>query len=504
MNKPLLSLSSQNWLTGIAPYAHAEKGGLFFKADGVTPLYEAGVSQSTLNGLLMAGASGTVVGGSLNGNILCSAVNPKGGASRAYFGTSSGHIFYWAIDSGDTPPTGASLTDAHTAAAAVGGLATLQPVGGTSKLYYWQNTTIGDYDYTTFADSGTFTSGGATINLQYSRPVHKYFDSVLYGNGQGAIGELQDDGASGVKNNTNALPNGIPATTLASAIADDGVYAVIAITANVAADPGVFGDTRVLFWDGFSNSWNKEFPIPDPFITKLIKTPVGVFAFGITGIWQCSFTKGITKVFSRTPGLYVLGGVSTLIYGTAASYFNNAVIWGGTSGSVNVLKSLGELDITAPNANLHPFLLTAGKNITFVNGQILKGWILVGDDTPQLVAYPVSQTNVPQTGVSAQTVYLPLPYETQITRIELVFGQPLAAGDAFNIQTKLSESDSAVTFDSCSYTNDGAIRRKVLTATLNPTPRANAQISFILNWTGGAVKIKSIHVFGEYEIGKTE
>lgn len=495
MEKPLISLSTKEFLSGIAMMgAHAERGGIFYKADGVTPLFEAGSAISVNNGFLMAGASATTIGGTPNGNFICSKEYDFGTAPYAFFGTSTGHIFRQELTATGNPPSGANLSDLRTVGGtAIYALEGMQPVGGTNKLYYFMNTAIGDYDGSTFDDTATFSTGGSTISQDYIRATHRYFDKILYGNGYGNIGMLSDDGSAGMKNTLSALD--IPGKSIATAISDDGTYAVTAFTNNIACDPGAYSDTRVIFWDGFSSSWLREYPIPDPFILSIKKTPIGVFAFGITGIWQVTFS-GVKKVFSIPTGIYTTFGYNTLLYGKAtSSFFSDSVIWGGSSGSNYVIKSFGKLDTSAPLSYLSPFLSTASKNITLVDGQILKGWLYVADDTPQLKAYPFSTANSPQTSISAQTVYFQLPTKMEITRVDIVFGEPLVSGDSMSIQFKTDEDASVTptTALSATYAADGAIRRK----SVKPVNLfVEDQLSLVINFTAGAVKIKKIDIFG--------
>ncbi len=493
--KKLLSLGPQQFLSGInLAGAHGNpKDGIFFKAVGVTPLFEAGTALSTNNGLLMPGAAATTIGGTPNGNFICSAVVDFGTAPFAFFGSSTGHIFRQELTASGNPPSGANLSDQRTAPAAVQGLATLQPTGGTRKLYYFMLSAIGDYDGSTWDDTATFSSGGSTISTAYVRPVHKYFDSILYGNGLGKIGSLTDDGAAGVLNTLVALD--IPTLSLPTAISDDSVYAVIAITDNIACDPGAFADTKILFWDGFSSSWLREHRISDPFILSIKKTPIGVFAFGMTGIWEVTFA-GVKKVVSHPTGIYTTTGYSTLLYGqAAATFFSDAIAWGGTSGADYAIKALGSIDAAAPSSYLHPFKSTASKNITLVDGQILKGWVYVGDDTPLLKAYPFSTANSPQAGNSAQTIYFDLQEKHKIERVDVVFGEPLVSGDAFSVQLKTDEDASAspVTALTATFAADGAIRRKKIRVT---DFTADQMLSLILNYTTGAVKMKRIDIYG--------
>lgn len=487
MEKPILTLTSKNWLTGIGPGAHFARGGVFFKADGITPLFEAGASQSVNNGLLMPGASATTVGGTPNGNFI-SSTKALLSSAKAYFGTSTSHLFSLTID----PTFSASLSDDHTAGHQLThGLETFQPAAGTAKLYYWQIDQIGTFDFVSTYTDNALTAG---IQTDYIHASHKYFKVILYGNGFGKVGRLQDDGAGGVTNTTGALL--IPPLSIVTDISDDGTYAAIAITNNVGCDPNALADTRIIFWDGFDSQWLREWPVSDPFIYALEKTPIGLFAYGVTGVWEVTFGGGARKIETRSPGLYSVNSYNTLKYGRGAcSHYGDALMWGGSSGSNTVIKSMGKLDTGAPAAYLHPFVSTANKNVTLVDAQLLKGYVFVGDDTPLLKAYPFSTANTPQTGNTAQTVYFSLPTKMSIKRIDVVFGEPLASGDSFSLGAFKDQDTAATTFGTATFAANGAIRRKSMYPTNSLT--VEDQFSILLTFTAGAVKVKAIEVYGE-------
>src|SRR3990167_3536218 len=73
MERPILKLSSSDFLTGIAPSAHTERGGLFFSALGVTPIYDPGGTASVENGLLQAGPAPTNIGGATVDDVIFAA-----------------------------------------------------------------------------------------------------------------------------------------------------------------------------------------------------------------------------------------------------------------------------------------------------------------------------------------------------------------------------------------------------------------------------------------------
>lgn len=487
--KKILSFGSKQFATGLAPSAHSESSGLFFKADGVTPIYEPGTDQSVNNGFLMPGQSGTVVSGTPAGSFL-GATKEYAAASKAYFTTSTGRLFSWTLDN----TFSAALANLRTVTGLTYGLEIFRAAGGAAYLYYWNADQIGRFDLAAtyvdnyYAAAGTVVVSG--IQTEYIHATHRYFNKIIWGNGRGKIGTMTD--VSGTVTVTSGALN-IPSDMTCTDISDDGTYVVLAVTNNIGCDTTVLADTRIIFWDSADTLWTREFQINDPFIYSLEKTPFGLFAFGATGIWQVSF-GGIKKVYSRSPGIYSTNAYSQITYGKAcATYFTNALVWGGASGSNKVIKSFGQLDIALPAATVYPFLSTASKNITYVDGQMLKGYVLVGDDTPQLKAYPFSTANIPQTGLLAQTVYIPLGSKYQIERIDVIFGEPLVSGDAMSIQLKTDEDTAASTAMVGSFAQDGAIRRKKM---YPDGFVADEQLSIVVNFTTGIPKIKRIDVWG--------
>lgn len=484
--KLILSLGPKEFATGIAPNAHSVSSGLFYKADGVTSMYEPGTDQSANNGLLMPGQSATTVSGSLTGKII-GATKELSGASNAYFSTAVGDLFKLQLDN----TFGSALSNLRTVSGLTSGLEVFKTAGAASYLYYWQLNQIGRYDL-----SATYVDAWATgLATDYIHATHRYFNSIIYTNGLGLIGTLRD--VAGVPTiNNSALA--IPANMKATDISDDSFYAVIAITDNILCDPNAIADTRIIFWDGTNTiAWTKEYPINDPFIYALEKTPIGLFAFGVTGIWQVSF-GGVKKVYSRSTGIYSVSGSNQITYGKAvASYFVNALLWGGASGSNKVVKSFGHLDSNEKAATIYPFLSTAAKNITYLDGQLLKGWVFVGDDTPQLKAYPFSTANAPQTGLSAQTIYFNLNSKYDLQKINIIFGEPLVSGDSMSIQLKKDEDTASITATTAltaSYAQDGAIRRKNMRIT---GFTADEQASIVINFISGIPKIRRIELYGE-------
>jgi hypothetical protein len=481
MEKPFLTHTTKDFLTGIAPSAHAQSGGLFFKADGITALTEAGKDQSTLNGLLTTGSSATTASGSLSGAVISAAISPVG---TTYFGTDANHIHYVSVGAG--LPFGGALNDAHTAGHTLTpGMVYFTDSSANEYLLYRQFDQIGRFDTTTWTDNWQATT------TDYFGAIHEFQNQIFFGNGPGALGRISS--AMAVTLTALTLPKGFYTT----AISDDGTYPILAITRNKTVDPTLLTDTRILFWDGANTSaWLREYAIPDPLIYKLEKTPIGVFAFGVSGIWQVSL-GGVKKVFNRSPGIYTNASVSASVihYGNVTSFFSDSVIWGGSSGSNYAVKALGKLDSAYGNAYSHPFLSTASKNITYLNAQLLKGWVFVGDDTPLLKAYPFSTANSAQTGNTAQTVYFEVPTPMQLKKIRITFGVPLASGDSISAAVYTDESSASVSFGTAAYSATKTTRSYTFNA--NTPAQVEDAFSLLLTFPAGAVRIKKIEYFGD-------
>lgn len=483
--QPILSLGAKQFQLGISPGgAHSEMG-ILYKADGITPIAEPGVAQSANNGLLMPGPVSTGGLGTPTGSIMgsCPDIGVAYTSGGAFFVTDANHILKLQTSN----LFSSSLADIRTVAGhtLTPGILTTIDASGNKWLLYKQVDQLGRFDGTTFTDNWQ-----PSLSADYFGAMHKYFDTVVLGNGAGQIATI----SNAMVFNGAALA--IPKDSYASAISDDGTYVVIAITRNIQADTTLFVNTRILFWDAFASSWLREFVIPDPFIYSLRKTTIGTFAFGITGIWHVTF-RGIKKILSIAPGVYTLNGGSTIHYGPAAtSFFGDALMWGGTSGANNALKTLGQLDSSFKSAYLTPTLLTAGKNITAVDAQLLKGWVYVADSTPQLLAYPMGTNNAAQTGNSAQTVYFSLKERFQVNRVDVIFGVPLASVDSFSVSLLKDENTAAIATGTATFAADGAIRRKPMFSN-NPV-QMEEQLSIKMTWNAGTVKVKRIDVYGHW------
>lgn len=490
MEKPFLTLTSKDFLTGIAPSAHSVGAGLFYKAKGVTAIANPGSTEATDNGLLRGGPAATdFTAGVVVDNIVCGVKDYTGATSNLFMLGDSGHFYKKTFD--DTNPTdlrsGTPITNPSN------GMAIFQPVGGTKYLYYWQKSQIGRWDL-----SGTYATGWTDnqytgLQTDYQHPVHRLFDRVYYGNSD-RIGSLKDDGAAGVTHTLNVL--NFPSYFVCTALSDDGIYLAIAITNNNQSI-SAFADTRLLFWDTNTSSWQREYSIPDPFIISLTRMGNMVIAQGYYGIYECSFDGGVKKILSRltagpTGSTRTAGPHCAGIYNSSGYMFAHG---DGGLGNNPCVAHLGKIADDTPNAYVEPISTDTSKTVTFIETQFQAGRIYVATTTPKFYAYKFSGITA-QTSVSAQTVYLPVPLKWKITRIDAIFGEPLASGDAFDIDTKTDEDTAAVDFGAASFATDGATRRKKMPAPSGKQVICERQFSLVLNFTGGIPKLKAIELYG--------
>lgn len=496
--KKILSLGSKQFLTGIAANAHTETGGLFFKADGINPLYDAGGTASVENGLLQAGSAPIAFGDGNNvgytaDTIFCGEIGIFASTPYLLMMGNAGHFYLKQVGSGDMidrAPTNLIANPAN-------GITVWAPAGGTQLCYYWQKTQIGTFDVTgnnhpASPDTHWVDNAYTGLTSTANHPVHKFQGNVYYGN-HITVGALIDNGAGGVTHSTNVLDFPVPFKV--TSISDDGTYLVVAVTEN-SSGYTTFASNKIVFWDTYSAQWTREWEIRDPFIWALKKMGNVVYAFGQYGIYEVSF-GGVRKVLSRLIGF---GALTDLALGYGA---NRAIVYNGDAlmfATDTTIDTFGKLEPDLKNSYLKPFKIpTSVGTPTFVSADLDTGRVFVATDggtgTSKLYAYDFNATTR-GTGVSAQTVYIPLGDKYQIERVDIVFGEPLITGDSASIQLKADEDGVAVpvTALSASYAVDGAIKRKKERVVGFV---AEDQLSLIITFVGGAPKIKKIEVWGE-------
>lgn len=489
MERPILTLTTKDFLSGIAPAAHTERGGLFLNAVGVTPVYDAAGTASTQNGLLQPGPAPTNFSGSVVvDNPIASVAGISSSTPYLFFLGSSGHFYRKALGSGDVT----DLRSGTPITTPANGMAIWKPVGGTQYLYYWQKQQIGVWDLTSSHPTG-WNDDGPSDDLTgmaniTSHPVHQFLDRVYFGNDT-KVGALLDNGASGYSFSLNVLD--IKPVERIFAISDDTVNLVVAATENINAD-NRFAVNTIYFWDTYSSSWNREYTVRDPFVWALKRIGRSVYAFGQYGIYEITYDAGPRKLLSRLIGFGTTTDLTSGYGASRAGVYNQQALMFATDTTID---TFGPLSPDLPSAYYKSFKVPDGVGTpTLIDTLFDVGRVYLGTDGGKIYGYDFNATTR-ETSVSAQTVYFPLRQPIEIDRIDVIFGEPLASGDSMSIQLKTDEDTSATptTALTATYADDGAIRRKSIRIAKFFT---ESPVSIVINFTAGAVKIKEIQVFG--------
>lgn len=479
----LFDLGSKELMSGISPSAHTEQGGLFLKAKGVTAAYDPAGSESTQNGLLQACGAITDHTGSVVVDTPIASVVYDGGTPYLLILGDGGHFYRKPYGSG--APVDIRSGTPYTNPA--NGVAKFQPRGGTLNYYVWQRTQIGVANplvaYPTGWTDDTYTG----LQDTYLHPTHAFLDAVYYGN-KDRIGALLDAGDTTVNHQTNVLD--INTNWYVTGLCDDGVY-LVAATSNNLAGVEYLTDNKIIFWDTYSSSWQREWKIYDPAIWAIKSVGSNIYAFGQFGIYECSFNSPPRKVLNAGTGFSDLAYYGLGYGSNRAGVFNqSALMWGGA----DTLNSIGKLASDLPSAYLRPFYETLGE-VSWIETQFEKGKVYFGTRSDKLAAAEFNFATR-QTSLSAETVYIPLKKRGVLNRIDVYFGEPLASGDSLNIDVQADEDVAAVDWNTASFAVHGA-KRFVPLHKVGGGSYETEQIKLVLNFNGGAVKIKRIVGWGE-------
>lgn len=485
MSRPILTLGPSDWLKGLSASAHTERGGIMLSATGVTPIYNAGGTADTQNGLLQGGPAPTEFTGLSDIPIASVAGYETDNVPYLFFMGNAGHFYKKPLGSGAVSDlrSGTPITNP------ANGMTIWAPRGGTLTLYYWQKQQIGTWGMSTSAypaawdDDGTDYLGLSNI---VHHPVDQFVGNVYFGNNS-TVGALLDNGSSGVTFNDSVFD--IPSHQRIFAIANDGQYLVVSATDNLNGD-NRFAVNTIYFWDTNASSWAQEYVIRDPFIFALKRLGNAVYAFGQYGIYEVTFQGGVKTLLRRSIGFGTTADFATTGMGPSrATIYGDALIWGTDT----TIDTLGSISPDLPPAYYKSFKVPSGGTPSIIATLFDPGRVYMGSDDSKLYAFDFNGTTR-ETSVSAQTIYFPFKQKTLVNRIDVIFGEPLTTSDAFDVDTKIDEDTSAVDFGAASFTSDGAIRRKTMYS--NAGVQVDTQLSLVLNWTAGAVKVKNIVVYG--------
>lgn len=477
--KRLLSLGQKELMSGLNGGGYFnEVGGLWQAALGMNPF----IQSDALTGLVAGCATAVDIGAGVIGTdyILAGASRVTGSnTGTLYMLGSGGKIYYVSLTGGDNILTDAGHT---TAVAAANGMAIFR-VGANEHLYYFQTTQIGRYDLITPAYVDNWTGG---LQNTTHHPAYPFLDRLFFGNGY-YVGVIKDDGAGAVSTSLTAL--NLPPDYTVTCLADDGQYLVIGATKNkdTNSNPaGLSAETKILFWDTNSSSWQKEYELPfSAYISGMKKVGSTIYAVTNDGIYAFNFGSypKLVRELSNTTGLRF--GMPSGI-----DQFRDSVVFG------NQLTMIGH-----PASYAQKF----GVYAPFLNPEELNGNISFIWTNPRINRILLSTTNGKVYRINTitngapsqvwQTKLMDLKARYQIMQIEILLGNVLASGDAINVSV-LDDALTATTFDGVSFATHGAVSRVVVTPGVNASPDAEL-VGLQLQITGGVPTILKINVYGE-------
>lgn len=491
----LFELTSQDWLKGIAISSQYPSTGIFAEASGINPFLLPFTSSNEFGLLQTSSAATDKTGGVVSGAILGGAL--LGSAYTAYLIDEDGYIY--SVDTTSGTPTNLRSGSAMTTPAE--GVAIYQINGGTKYLYYAREDKIGRWDlsgsYPTGWDDAYIGSGDDISVAMQTTSIRNFHHFVgnLYWTNKDRIGQIIDTGAGGALSAANVASDALdlPSTMTAVDLDDDGFYLVIAATENrITGNRQVNTLNKLYFWDTASNSWAREWTINTPFISSIHKMGSVMYALCADGLYAFSFNTPPTLLIplANRDGPTRTGGVNPTSH--TAIVKDNVLYWltSGVSGNADVAAYGSPLPGMQPRffkpfkamnggASSSPsFIMSVGKFITYVAD---------GDKFGEL-----SNTSGGQTGLSAETIYIPLGGKYDIKKIEVILGEPLASGDSLNIDLQSDEDTSATDWGTMSYALHGAIRSKML-----PGAFKAENLKLIFNFNGGNVKIKKVVLYGD-------
>lgn len=481
--KKILSLSPNDWLSGIAQSYHFGRGIWAGSAAGINPFINPQRASATF-GLLQAAPAVTDLTASVIVDAPIGWVNDYAvNGDQTLYIQGTGTLYSLNL------VTNSSLTAIHTIANMANGVAVFQPNKGASSstkyLYYWQKTQIGRFDLTTNYVDAQYTGLQDTVH----HPTHRLFDTIFYGN-KDRLGSLRDDGSQGVTHTTNDLDFG--SDYICTTLSDDGSYLVIGITKNsgaVGQNP-TYNTTKILFWDTNSSSWEKEWDLDAPDIISIKKKGSTLYALTSTGLFVFNYSTPPQKVYSLA---YTDAASVNSTYGGHYSMdvLGEGVIWGDDTR----LHYYGKMTPDSPIGYHQLFSVPSGTAFV-VCASARQNTLYAGTTTPKFGYYDYSSNGTPDTGVSAESIYIDLLNRYSIERIDVILGSKLASGDALNIGIASVEETSLVDYggtDAVSFANFGAKSRCRLEGTSLEAENLIIKPTF----TSGAVKIKRIDIWGD-------
>ena len=477
--KKILSLTAKELLSGLNAGGYFnESGGLWQTALGLN-----GFIQDDALAALVAGCSAAAEPGSgvVTDTIWAGGARVTGSNTGLLYLWGNGGKIYYVDLSGDNVVTDTGHAAVGSPAAGAG---VFQVGAENPYFYYMQMTKIGRLDLVANTYSDSWNS---SLQSTTHHPVHSFLDRMFFGNGY-YIGHIYDAAGTSTANLT-ALD--FPPDFTVTCLSDDGQYLVAGITKNkdTGSNPaGLFNETKIIFWDTNSGTWQKEYDMPfSSSIAALKKVGSTIYAICPEGIYAFNF--GSYPVLVRE-----LSNSNGVRFGfpAAIDQYRDGVIFG------NELLTIGKPGSYAQRGAYNPFLNPAGTSgdIGFIWTNPRVNRIFVSTLNSKFYRILTNTNGAPSK--AWKTKLLDLGGRFKIQQLEFFLGAATASGDAITVSV-VDEKLTATTFKPISYANDpGVVRIKTVPDTSTPTAAPETELlGLTLTVTGGVPLIRKINVWGE-------
>lgn len=483
MIQKLLTIDREQILSGLSMNNRFPSPGIFMReiAVGLNPFISGTFGEE---GLLRQVDGGQDLRGGVVTQNSMAAVNRVAGSGdgKAYFLGSGGH--FYSLDT-DTIATPSNLRSATPITNPVNAIAIYQPQGGTEYAYYWQQDQIGRWDISGSYPTGWTDNHFTGLQSFAYHPKHPFAGDVFYGN-KDRIGKIYDN-AGTAANNTNVLD--VPSNFRVLCLNDDGEHLIAGITTNLG-DGELTAETKIIFWDTFSPSWQHEWPLPDNSINAIVKHRSGFYAITQDAIYDFSFYAEPKMVwFGRDEGL---------IYGnsTGATRFRDAVIYKPFA-DITALALYGEVLPGFGPAYFTPFptggstqslihFITSTDMIASLNTNASDRFIRWNWEDGSLGSW---------SAYSLATVPLPLPQESRVLQIDIVFDDKLADLDGISTLGFTTTSGDLISFSTTSSSTDTSTARQSFFPQEDSLPTDT--VALAMDLVGSNCLIRKIEFYGE-------
>lgn len=282
----ILSLGSLDFLKGIALSPYEENVAPFEKLEGID------IWRNT--GLLMSGYDKTDKTGSITGKIRWFSVYPPGTKAYVYSTDTVSQGKIHSINLGTNTP---SFIDSCTNSDAQG----MEIY--KDYLILSMDTRVGKYGLLSGSPSidTDGISGVAQLTDSGYHPIKIGPDLACYVANKNTLCKFTDvASAPSADWTTGALT--LQTDFQITALENDGNYLVVAASINSTTTYGS-NLSKVVFWDTWSQSFNKEYPIPTSFIYALQRYGEMLYAFTSDGVYEFNYDTPPKPVFHEGSGI---------------------------------------------------------------------------------------------------------------------------------------------------------------------------------------------------------